>query len=98
MLQLRQLDLQLAFPRPRALRKNIQNQRSPIQYLAIENSLQVTALRRRKFIIEDHRVNVRPPAMLRELIRLSFANEGRRTGSSQFLQTIADHLPASSGR
>ena len=46
MLQLRQLDLQLAFTRAGALGENVENQRSPIENLAVENLLEVTALGR----------------------------------------------------
>ena len=46
MLQLRQFDLQFAFPRARPLRENIQNQRGAVQHLAAEDIFQIPALRR----------------------------------------------------
>ena len=94
MLKLRQLDLQLALPRPSPLREDIQNQRCPIQNLAVKNSFQVSALGRRKFIVKDNRIHVRPAAMLGEFIRFAFANEGSGARRGQLLQAVAHNLPA----
>src|SRR3954471_21840773 len=92
MLKLRQLDLQLALACPGPLRENIKNQRRPIQYLAIENSLQVAALGGRKLVVEDHGIHIRPSAMLREFIRLAFADESSSARRGKLLQTIAHNL------
>ena len=97
MLQLRQLDLQLAFTGPGPLSENIQNQRRAIQNLAIEDLLQIAALRRRKFVVENDRIDIRPAAMQRKLVRLAFANERPGAGRGHFLQAIADHLASSGG-
>jgi hypothetical protein len=96
MLQLRQFNLQLAFFSASTLGENIENQRSPIQNLAIKHSLQIAALGRRKFIVENHRIHIRAPAMLGKFISFALADERRRTRRSQFLQAIPDHL--ASGR
>ena len=45
MLELRQFDLQLAFARAGALRKNVENERRAIQDFAVENFFEVAALR-----------------------------------------------------
>ena len=57
MLQLRQFDLQFAFARARALRKNVQNQRRAVQDFAVENLFQVAALGGRQFIVKNDRVH-----------------------------------------
>src|SRR5207248_11687504 len=54
-LQLSQLNLQSTFAAAGALRKDIENQLRSIEYLAREQILQVTALRRRKLIVKNHR-------------------------------------------
>ena len=94
MLQLRQLDLKLAFSRARALGENIQDQRGPIQNLATENFFQVPALGGRQFVIKDDRIDVRLLAMLGEFLRLAGANERAGAGSGQLLDALADHLAA----
>ena len=66
MLKLRQLDLQLAFARAGALREDVENQRRAVENFAVENFFEVAALRRRKVVVENHRVHVLPPAEIRE--------------------------------
>jgi len=77
-LQLRELDLQLALERAGTLRENIKDQRSAIQDFAVEYPFQIAALGRGKFVVEDHCVDIRPAAMLGEFVSLAFANESRR--------------------
>jgi hypothetical protein len=43
MLELRELDLQLAFARAGSLRENVENQRRAVEDLALERLLQVAA-------------------------------------------------------
>jgi hypothetical protein len=97
MLQLRQFNLQFALFRAGPLRKDIKDQRSPIQDFAVEYPFQIAALGRRKFVVEDHCVDIRPAAMLGEFVSLAFANESRRAGCNHTLQAISDDLPASGG-
>ena len=63
MLQLRQLNLKLAFARPGALREDVENQRRAIEHFALENLFQVAALRGRKFVVKDDRIDILAPAM-----------------------------------
>src|SRR6266480_1539923 len=63
MLQLRQLNLKLAFARPGALREDVENQRCAIEHFALENLFQVAALRRRKFVVKDDRIDILAPAL-----------------------------------
>src|SRR2546423_1450361 len=98
MLQLRQLNLQFAFPRAGALRENIQNKRSAIEDLAIEYSLEIAALRGRKLVVENHRIDICLSAIAGELVRLSFPDKCARAGGSQLLQSITNDLASSSRR
>ena len=52
-LQLRQLDLQLAFPRPRAPREDVEDELRAIDDLAVERLLEVAQLRRAQLVVED---------------------------------------------
>ena len=68
-----------------------------IENLAVENLLQVAALRGRKFIVENDRIHVRAAAMLGKFVRLAFADESGRARRDQLLDAVADDLPASGG-
>ena len=92
MLQLRQLDLELAFPSASALGEDIEDEGRPIQDLAVEDFLQVAALGGSQFIIKNDRVDVGPVAEFGEFIGFAFADESAGAGSSQLLKTIADDL------
>src|SRR5437016_5759664 len=89
MLQLSQLNLQLALARPGALRKYVENQRGAIENLAIEDLLEVAALRGRKFFVENDRVHVRPAAMQGKFISLAFADESTGARRGHFLHPVA---------
>src|SRR2546430_17229256 len=75
MLQLRQLNLKFAFARPGALREDVENQRRAVEHFALENLFQVAALRGRKFVVEDHRIDILAPAMPAKFIGLATADE-----------------------
>src|SRR6266568_2651971 len=92
MLELGQFDLQLAFSRAGALGENIEDERGAIENLAIEHLLQVAALGWRKLIVENHRINVRAPAVLSELIGLALADERAGARRRHLLYPIADHF------
>ena len=97
MLQLGQLDLQLAFPRAGALGENIENEGSAIEDFAIKDLLQISALRRRKLVVENDGINVSAPAMLGKLIGLAFADERAGAGGSHFLGAVAHDFCTGSG-
>jgi len=71
MLKLRVLHLQLALPRPRALRENVENERRAIQNLALKNLLEIARLRAAQFVVEDDRIHLELLAFLREFLRLA---------------------------
>jgi hypothetical protein len=96
-LQLRELNLQLAFFGAGALGENIQDQRRPIENLAIEDLLQIAALRGRKFVVKNDRIHIRAPTVLGKFIRLAFADESRRARRGQLLDSISNDLPSGSG-
>ena len=97
MLELRQLNLQLAFARAGALREDVENQRRAVENFAVENFFEVAALRRRKVVVENHRVHVLPPAEIREFSRLALADERGGIQRFRFLQAVADDFAAGGG-
>ena len=56
MLQLGQLDLQLAFVALGAQREDIQDQRDPVDHAQVEQPFQVALLGRRQGLVEQHDV------------------------------------------
>lgn len=96
MLELRQLDLELAFARAGALGKNIENQRGAIEHLAVKDFFQVAALGGREFVIEDDRIDIGLPAVGGEDIGFAFADERGGAGGGHFLDAIAHDLAAGS--
>jgi hypothetical protein len=97
MLELSQLDLQLALSRARALREDVENEGGAIEDLAVEDLLQIAALGRRKLVIKNDGIDVGAPAMLGKLIGLAFADKGRGARSGHFLLAIAYNFRARSG-
>ena len=90
MLQLRQLDLQFAFPRPGALGEDVENQRRAIEHFALENPFQVAALRGRKFVVEDDCIDILVPAMPAKFIGLAAADESSGGRRFELLRALAD--------
>src|SRR5206468_3789134 len=58
MLQLREFDLQLAFFGAGALGENVENERSPIDDLALEDILQIAALSGGKFVVKNDGIDI----------------------------------------
>jgi len=94
MLELREFDLQLAFARPGALRKDVENQRRAVENLAVEDFFEVAALRGRKVVVENHRVHVLPPAEIREFASLAGADERGGIERYHFLPAVTDDFTA----
>src|SRR5258705_7599908 len=89
MLKLRELDLELAFFRMRALRENVEDQRGAIENFALEDFLQIARLSRGEFIVENDRINVVPATLLGEMPRLAAANEGPGDRRLKLLHALA---------
>ena len=84
-LELRQLDLPLAFARARAPREDVENQLRAIDHFAIEAFLDVPELGRRQLVVEDDDIGGKPRAFGRELVELAAADERRRIGRRPLL-------------
>jgi hypothetical protein len=77
-LELRELDLQLALGRPRALREDVEDEGAPVDDLAAEGLLQVALLRGRQSVVEHDHVAVRRRDEALHLLDLAGADVGRR--------------------
>jgi len=97
MLKLRQFDLQFSFFGPGALSKNVENQRSAVEDLAVENPLQIAALRGRKFVIEDDGIDVLLATKISELVGFARADECPGDWRFQLLCAVADDFSTGGG-
>src|SRR5262249_4449339 len=80
-LQLRKLDLQLAFMAASTLREDIENQARAINNTPVKQALQITLLRRRQGVIEDDEIDVVRFACEAQFFRLAAADEQRGVGA-----------------
>ena len=90
-LELRQLDLQLALEAARALREDVEDQRAAVDDLAAERLLEVALLCGRERVVEDDDVGGRRSSERLHLLDLAAADEGRRMDAAQRLDGLADH-------
>jgi hypothetical protein len=75
MLQLRQLDLQLAFGALRALREDVEDEAHAIDDAAVQRALEVALLCPREGMIEDDKIGAALGAPRRDLRDLAAAGE-----------------------
>src|SRR6185437_556886 len=80
MLQLRELDLKLAFGALRALRKNIEDQADAVDDAALQRTLEVALLRARQRVVEDDEVGVGRRAPRADFFDLAATGEECRVG------------------
>jgi hypothetical protein len=98
MLELCEFDLEFAFTRASALRKDVEDERGAIQDFDLEDFFQVARLRGGKFIIEDHSVHVVLFAERRELSCLALADVGGGIGRLDFLDSLTHDFSACARR
>lgn len=79
-LQVGELDLQLALVALRALAEDLEYQQRPVRYRDAEMALQVALLRGGQRLIEEHRLRVVPEHQRLDLVGLAGADEERRIG------------------
>ena len=80
MLQLGQLDLQLALVTLGAQREDVENQRSAIDHPAFEQAFEVALLAGRQFVVKDDQIGFVGAQGFGQLGRLALANIERRIG------------------
>jgi hypothetical protein len=97
MLELRQLDLQLAFPGAGTLREDIEDQRRPIEHLALKYALEVPALSGRQLVVEDDGVHLVLAAFGSELIGFPAPDKSACQRRFQLLCAIAYNFASGGG-
>jgi hypothetical protein len=75
MLQLRQLNLNFTFACAGALREDVKDQRRAVENFAVKNFFEIAALRRRKFVVENDRINFTALTKVSPFAGFTFANE-----------------------
>jgi hypothetical protein len=78
--ELRNLDLQLALQRARALRENVEDQLAAIDDAKVEFLFEVAGLRRTERIVEDREGRTRPMRKFFNLGGLALADKSARVG------------------
>ena len=78
MIQLRQFDLQLAFPGARPIGEDVQDQFRPRHYPAAKPLLQIALLRWRRVVIDDEEVRLRGPHQAGHFVQLARAGKPAR--------------------
>jgi hypothetical protein len=79
-LQLRKLDLQLAFVRARALREDVEDEARAIDDAALGQLFEIALLHRRERTVDEDQVRIERLALLGELLGLAGADEIARIG------------------
>ncbi len=95
---MRQLDLQPAFAAPGALREDVENELRAIEHLARKEVLQVAALRRRKFVVENDGRDLLVLERFLDQLGFAFADVKWRGRLRQFLRYGVDHVRARRAR
>ena len=93
-LQLRQLDLQLAFAGPRPASEDVEDELRAIDDLAIDFGFDLPQLRRRELVVEDDEIGVGFGARRGERLDLSASEKGRGIRLRPLLQDAEDDLGA----
>ena len=99
-IELGEFDLNLAFTSPSALRKNIENEFRPVDYLYgwAKNFAEVATLRRRQVIVENHGIGGQRLTTVGDFGGFAFADESRRAGRIAFLGEQFENAHASGFR
>lgn len=92
MLDLRELDLQLAFGAARTQRKDIEDERGSIDHAAFEPLLEIALLNARERVIEDDEIGLRFRTPVRDLFDFTAASEQRGVGALPAAAHHTDHL------
>jgi hypothetical protein len=85
-IELRELDLQLAFAAQGAAREDVENKLRAIEDLEIEGALQVAKLGGREVVVEDDEVGAERARLATNFLHLAPADQGCGIGSRRALQ------------
>jgi len=97
-LQLRELDLQLAFVRARALREDVEDEARAIDDAALGELFEIALLHRRQRAVDEDQVRVERLPLLGELLGLAGADEVARVRTVDARRQRADDARARRAR
>jgi len=98
-IQLSQLNLEAAFARSRARRKNVQNELGAVDDLGVDGLFEVALLGGREVVVEDHHVGAAGCDGGRDLIDFAMADEGGGVRSrARLKQSFGDLGPGAGGQ
>lgn len=97
-LELRQLDLQLTFPRPGTRGKNVQDELRPVEYPAVKHAFEVAQLCRAQLVVEDHEIYHGLVARERQRLHLAPTKQQSRVRPPSLLQHPQHDCHAGRGR
>ena len=80
-LELRELDLQLAFEGSGPLREDVEDEPVPVEHARIERRLEIAFLARAQRVIQQDQFRVHVPSALENLVNLALPDEEARVGA-----------------
>ena len=89
-LELRELDLELALGRPRMLREDVEDQLSPVDDAKLQGVLEASLLARIEIAVDDQRLGRAVGDAGPELVEAPLAEIGPRVGRTTALGQLAD--------
>lgn len=97
-LELGQLDLQLAFVRAGTLREDVQNQASAVDDTTLGQFLKIALLHRTQHMVDQDQVGIKRMAVLAKFLGLAGTDEIARIGTFDSRRKSADHARARRSR
>jgi hypothetical protein len=97
-LQLRQFHLQLAFPRARVPRKNVEDQLGAVDHPPLDDFFDIALLRGGEIVIEEKQVGIHRRSRARNFFQLARADQSCGIGPVAPLQNFADNFRARAAR
>ena len=91
-LELRELDLELAFRTHRVLREDVEDQLRAVDDTRLQLVLEQPLLRRRQFVVDEQHLGMSVPVRLLQLVELSLADERPRIGMLTVLDDARHRL------
>ena len=97
-LELRQLDLELALGADGVLGEDVEDQLRAVDYPRLQRILELALLHRRELVVDDQRLGARALERLLQLLELALADVGARIGPLAVLDELGHRLDARGAR
>ena len=97
-LELRQLDLELALGADGVLGEDVEDQLRPVDHTRLQRVLERSLLHGRELVVDDQRLRARALERLLQLLELALADVGARVGPLAVLDELGHRLDAGGAR